>query len=108
MAGLWMRVDGKDEAVLNFDNMSDRPISGTTAWSQYEVVLDISPYAEAIAFGVLLSGPGQVWLDGIRFDIVDQSVPATGGVVDNGQLPDEPVNLDIELGYERTGMPGQW
>ncbi|BFH65820.1 helix-turn-helix transcriptional regulator [Paenibacillus azoreducens] len=106
-SGLWMRVDGKDEVPLNFDNMSDRPVSGTTAWGQYEVVLDIPPYAEAVAFGVLLSGPGKVWLDGIRFDIVDQSVPTTGSVVDNSQLPDEPVNLDFEMGFEGNGVSGQ-
>jgi len=97
-AGMWMRIDGKDEVPINFDNMDNRPISGTTEWRPYEVVLDIAPYAEAIAFGVLLSGPGQVWVDGFRLDIVDESVPTTGGRAVNDTMPKEPVNLDFELG----------
>lgn len=45
-AGMWMRIDGKDEVPINFDNMDNRPISGTTEWRPYEVVLDIAPHAE--------------------------------------------------------------
>src|SRR5580658_5580470 len=41
-AGLWMRVD-KGKKLLAFDNMQDRPIKGTTAWHNYEVVLDVPP-----------------------------------------------------------------
>ncbi|NOJ72554.1 helix-turn-helix transcriptional regulator [Paenibacillus alvei] len=99
-AGMWMRVDAKDEVPINFDNMDERPIVGTTEWSPYEVVLDIAPYAEVIAFGVLLSGSGQVWMDGIRLDMVDDSVPTTGGLAADNKMPDEPVNLDFEMDCE--------
>jgi hypothetical protein len=41
-AGMWMRIDavipGK---MLGFDNMRNRPITGTTDWSKYEIVLDV-------------------------------------------------------------------
>lgn len=97
MAGLWMRIDGKDEEPLAFDNMQDRPISGTTDWMSYEVVLNVSASAQAIAFGILLGGPGQVWVDGIRLEEVDPSVPVTDIMgKDHSLLPEEPVNLDFE------------
>jgi hypothetical protein len=96
-AALWMRVDGPDEATLAFDNMQDRPISGTTEWWLYQIVLDVPQDAEAIAFGVLLQGSGRVWIDDVGFGSVGKDVPTTGG--GSGGLPPEPVNLDFTSGY---------
>ena len=94
-AGLWMRVDGPVASrSLAFDNMQSRPIKGTIEWSQHQVVLDVSPEARDIAFGILLDGPGTVWLDEIKFEVVDQSVPTTG--TDAGNLAAKPQNLDFE------------
>ncbi|MCY9516622.1 helix-turn-helix domain-containing protein [Paenibacillus apiarius] len=95
--GLWMRVDGKDEEVLSFDNMEGRPIQGTTEWALYSIVLDVPLHAEAIAFGAFLCGPGHVWMDGLRFEEVDESVPTTD-IVEKimTTLPDGPINLDFE------------
>ncbi|MCR8846547.1 AraC family transcriptional regulator [Paenibacillus sp. SC116] len=98
MAGLWMRVDGKNEEPLAFDNMMNRPVMGTKDWAQYDVVLDIDSLAEAIAFGVLLSGEGQIWVDGIRIEEVDKSVPVTDSYINEDQtLPDDPFNLNFEI-----------
>jgi hypothetical protein len=77
-AGLWMRVDRPNQQMGAFDNMANRPIKGTTPWTQYDVVLDIAPDAVDIAFGILLSGNGATWLDGVDVAIVDDSVPVTG------------------------------
>jgi hypothetical protein len=79
-AGLWLRVDGAagaGGASLAFDNMGKRPIKGTTDWTRYEVVLDVAPSAKDLAFGLLLDGPGQTWLNDLRFEIVDASVAVT-------------------------------
>ena len=63
-AGLWMRVDGPESnRSLSFDNMSDRPITKDTDWTEYSIVLDVPGDATNIAFGVLLTGTGTVWLD---------------------------------------------
>ena len=60
-AGLWCRVDHLTSAEpLAFDNMEDRPIKGTTPWTECAVVLDVPAAASNIAFGVLLSGNGTV------------------------------------------------
>ena len=77
--GLWMRVDGlpakdgKNKEVLYFDNMNDRKIVGTTGWTKYEIILDVPKEATNIAYGVLLSGTGEAWLDDIKFEIVDKN-----------------------------------
>ncbi len=89
-AGLWLRVDGEQGRLLAFDNMGDRPICGTTDWTRYDVVLDVDDDARALAFGVLLSGPGAVDISGLRLERVGLEVPVTG----TPQVT-EPVNLDF-------------
>jgi hypothetical protein len=68
-AGLWMRIDGRDN-TLAFDNMQSRPVSGNTEWTEYEIEL---PYdreeAESIHVGALLSGTGRIWIDNFRVTV---------------------------------------
>jgi hypothetical protein len=92
-AGLWMRVDGKQDKPTAFDNMQRRPIKGTTPFTEYQVVLDVAPEAEEIAFGILLDGPGTVWMNALKFDVVDKSVPVTG--TPNDLYNEKPKNLDF-------------
>ncbi|WP_240377046.1 helix-turn-helix domain-containing protein [Bacillus piscicola] len=94
-AGLWMRVDHSSGEVLAFDNMMNRPIKGTNDWNHFSVVLDIPIKSEVIAFGVLLNGSGQIWMDKLGFEVVDDSVPVTEQNPTEG-LPNEPLNLDFE------------
>ncbi|MFC4302430.1 helix-turn-helix transcriptional regulator [Cohnella boryungensis] len=93
--GIWMRVDGKGEEVLQFDNMNNRPIAGTKAWSRYSIVLDVPEESESVAFGVLLNGPGKVWIDSVRFEEVGPDVPSTN-MEEPVVLPEHPTNLDFE------------
>jgi len=93
-AGFWMRIDGPDDTQLAFDNMQDRPIKGTCDWASYSVVLDVPVGSVYIAFGVLLTGEGQVWVDEIRFDTVDQDVRTTEPK-ERG-FPERPINLQFE------------
>lgn len=95
-AGLWMRVDGTDKSrPLAFDNMQTRPIKGTSEWTQHQIVLDVAPEATDIAFGILLDGPGGMWLDDVKFEVVDRSVPTTG-MDSGGGVAVKPGNLDFE------------
>lgn len=75
-AGLWMRIDGKDR-VLAFDNMQNRALRGTSSFQWYSVVLDVPVDAERITFGVLLHGPGAVFIRELAFDEVDVDVSST-------------------------------
>ena len=75
-ATLWMRVDGPKHP-LAFDNMDDRPITGTTGWIHYECVLEVAPEATRIAFGVSLAEKGRVQFGSVTLEVVDRSVPLT-------------------------------
>ncbi|MFB0828101.1 helix-turn-helix domain-containing protein [Brevibacillus laterosporus] len=94
-AGFWMRVDGSEEEILQFDNMSNRPIQGTTEWNMYRIVLDVPAHSEAIAFGAFLQGGGQIWVDSLRFEEVDVKTPVTH-LETSPELPEEPINLLFE------------
>jgi hypothetical protein len=90
--GFWLRVDGEGQGQpLAFDNMESRPLVGTRGWGRYEVVLDVSQEATAVAFGFLLVGTGAGRVSGLRLDEVGPDVPVTGR--GSSPLPDEPVNL---------------
>ncbi|WP_442604348.1 helix-turn-helix transcriptional regulator [Paenibacillus sp. KN14-4R] len=97
--GMWMRIDGKDTDNIQFDNMSNRPITGNTNWTRYSVVLDVAEDSDSIHFGVLLTGKGQVWIDSLQFDIVGDEVPSTN-LEEKIEIPDHPVNLGFEEGTE--------
>ncbi|MDQ5966651.1 MAG: hypothetical protein QG625_2806 [Cyanobacteriota bacterium erpe_2018_sw_39hr_WHONDRS-SW48-000098_B_bin.30] len=72
-AGMWMRVDGPAKGKsLAFDNMRDRPIQGTEDWTKHEIVLDVPESATHVAFGVLLNGDGQIWMDDFEFEEVEK------------------------------------
>ena len=92
-AGLWLRIDGtRAGELLGFDNMQQRPLKGNTDWTRVEIVLDVPEDAAALAFGLLLNGDGQVWIDDLRFDVVGPSVP----VSDSRIPPGPPRNLNFE------------
>ena len=91
-AGLWARVDrSRDAPPIAFDNMEERAVKGTSDWIECVVVLDVGRQASNIAFGVLLSGMGTVWIDRMIVEAVDQSVPVTSPPA----YRDEPRNLDF-------------
>ncbi len=94
-SGLWMRVDNASEDILQFDNMSDRPIIGTNNWNRYSIVLDVPENSAIISFGILLTGKGEVWLDGLIFEVVNNDTPTTHISFENNLL-EEPTNLSFE------------
>ncbi|PYJ08104.1 MAG: hypothetical protein DME25_02310 [Verrucomicrobia bacterium] len=95
-AGLWMRVDGPKGEPLAFDNMQQRPINGTSEWQKHQIVLDVLEAAEEIAFGILLTGQGEVWLDDLNFETVGKDVPTTGESQPDRGVRRSPTNLDFE------------
>jgi hypothetical protein len=76
-AALWMRVEDGDGKILAFDNMEDRPATGTTAWKKYEIVLDVPEAAQHIALGALFEGKGQIWADDFKLEVVERQVAST-------------------------------
>ena len=72
-----MRVDGSNGSE-SADYMMDRPIRQGSDWALYDVVLDVPPHAAGLSFGVILAGPGQVWLDDVLLERVGPEVSLTG------------------------------
>jgi fructose-specific component phosphotransferase system IIB-like protein len=89
-----MRVGGAGEKMLAFDNMRNRPITGTNEWAHHEIVLDVADNAETIVFGILLSQNGQVWMADVHLDVVGPEVPTTDLLAE--MVPYFPVNLEFE------------
>jgi len=94
--GAWCRIDSRNGDLLQFDNMDNRPIHGTTAWNYYSIVLDVLEDSTSIHFGLLLTGSGEAWIDGISFEEVDDSVLSTNIAGNSSELPLEPVNLGFD------------
>ena len=53
---------------------TNRPTEGPAM----QIVLDVAESAAQVTFGLLLSGPGEVWIGRATLEVVDKSVPATG------------------------------
>lgn len=77
----------------------------TTEWHRGEIVVDVDPRATSIMLGVSLEGVGKVWMSDAQFEVVDQSVPLTGGKFGEWE-PEAPVNLSFE-GVDSVGPAGE-
>ena len=93
-AQMWMRVDGPNHQVLAFDNMDSRPVTGTTGWRRYDIVLDVPQNSVDVAFGFFLAGRGEVWGADFKLEKVGAAVPVTS---EGPFLPRKPRNLDFEM-----------
>jgi hypothetical protein len=90
-AGLWLRIDGPS-GPLTLDNMQDRPLRGSTDWTQAYIVLDVPQQATALHFGALLTGAGALDLTRPRLQEDAEAVPTRPR---QHPLPDEPQALDF-------------
>lgn len=74
---IWMRVDGRDGAILAFDNRDFWAKPGPFDWSRQQIVLEIAPDAAIIAFGLIQDGPGAAWIDDVTLEVVSNKVATT-------------------------------
>jgi hypothetical protein len=69
-AGLWLRADGV-EGTLFFENMSNRPIRGSTPWTTYTIITQLPAETTWLNYGIILQGRGTVWADNLHLMIRD-------------------------------------
>ncbi len=81
-AGLWMRIDGPDGQTLAFDNMQTRPLRGSSSFGWHSVVLNVPDNAQRISFGVMLHGPGAVFVRELHFRQATSDVQPTDLIAD--------------------------
>lgn len=97
-AGLWLRIDGSAGKRLAYDSTDEAPVRETADWTRLAVVLDVPERAEALSFGFMLVGSGQVWADDLEFEQVGRDVSVTGEP--RPGLPKQPMNLGFEVPSE--------
>jgi hypothetical protein len=105
-AGLWFRVDADGRRSIAFDNMEDRPITGTREWEPCEIVLEVPEEAAVMRIGLLLAGTGQVWIDECALEIVGDDVETTG-IWTQGYESSQPIPMGlgtspINMGFEKA------
>lgn len=103
---MWVRVDDHgNQVVADFDNMMDRPLTGTNYWTKCVIVFDVPDSPCIIYYGAILTGTGKTWFDNLSFEIVDSTVSKTAVNVNEPfweyleipeNTPEDPVNLDFE------------
>lgn len=67
---IWLRVD-RPVGMGFFDNMADRAPHSLPEWTDLEITGEVAPDAEAIAFGLLLIGNGDAWIDSVTLESVE-------------------------------------
>jgi hypothetical protein len=101
-AALWLKVEDKN-GVKTLDNMSDRPITGTTDWTPYTCVLDVPVNCSNISFGGALKGSGAASFDNFKLEPVGRDTATSAGVSgSSGGAGFGPTNMDFEDGSGPT------
>ena len=92
-SGLWMRIrPANADNSLAADNMLARPLKGSNDWTKAEIVLDVAHNADNMIFGSWVGLKGKAWLDDVKIEVVDRSVPTT----DRSPWPTSPRNAGFE------------
>ena len=60
--------------------MSTRLVTGSTDWVPASIVVDVPDAVAGPTFGALLIGPGRLWVDDLRLEVVGTDVPVTMAV----------------------------
>jgi hypothetical protein len=95
---MWLRTTAY--GPLSYD-MSDRPISGTTDWRRYEIVMDVPYNATSLSYGFFLAGrislfgprdgKGIAWGDSFAIEIVSKDVPVSAAYLAADHVRPAPV-----------------
>jgi len=97
-ATVWLRIDGKSDGALRFDNMErrtqDGPLQGTQNWQSRQIVLEVPDNAHSIHYGFYLRGSGQCWARNFVLEQASDDMPVTSG---SGSYLDAPRNLGLNV-----------
>ncbi len=53
--------------------MKENPVTGTKDWTLREIEFDVPIEAYVIDFGAVLQGPGEMYLGGLKFEVIENS-----------------------------------
>jgi hypothetical protein len=88
-------------------------LEGTTDWKRYETEFTVIPYAKQLEIRVELHGPGRVWVDDLRLEVLgDAGQPYEGEIPKADPLMfGDLANTDFEqteLEYQLSVLQGLW
>jgi len=100
-AQIFLQVD-RPSGKASFFDLEDRAIRPSN-WTAAEIVAEIDPDAQFLAFGVTASGRGRVWVDDVTFDIVpDEQVTAARNAIRRQYAGDTSIVSFRYSGWEAT------
>jgi erythromycin esterase len=71
----WLRLSVTRKAfgpqATAFDSASQYPVT-SAEWRVYEIVADVPADADAISYGLALTGDGRAWLDSVSLEVLEQ------------------------------------
>src|SRR5439155_27317308 len=70
MAGIQLVATGDDSRDATADPFGMPPVRGTTDWTRCSAVIDVPANASTVQFAGALWGPGKVWMDDFRIEVV--------------------------------------
>jgi hypothetical protein len=83
---------GPHNTTLQSDS---QPLYSTARWQKRDTVLYVPEDSDRIAYGVVLEGQGQVWIDDVQLEIVDSQMLLASA---DQSVEQQPTNLDFETG----------
>ena len=95
--GLMLRIDGSS-GTLQFDNMQQKNIMGTSDWSSYSVKLPYPDGAKTIYIGTLLSGKGKLWVD--DFELLIDGIP----IEQVKQIETKVLKADLDKEFDKGSL----
>jgi erythromycin esterase len=98
--GMYVRTDAPTDQRI----ATDVPVggrNGTMDWTYTEIVADLPDYFIGVSIGVVLNGAGTGWVDDLKFEIVDEDVPATAVPA---SFPAPFDSATIELAYSQASV----
>jgi hypothetical protein len=102
---LWLRIDGDHDPVDLANKFSaqlakTQVVSNSSDWERLDQTIDVpSDNVIGIAFGVMTGGLGDVWVDDLKLDIVDNRTPVTSFGPGSQKLAREGSQVDRERAW---------
>jgi riboflavin biosynthesis pyrimidine reductase len=87
-AGFWLGQYAGGERVA-YKNMEAQQVSGTHDWTHYSITLPISPQAQRLSFGVIVSGRGTVWADDLELLVDGKPIAEAASMPTSAGLPSD-------------------
>ena len=77
-ADFWARVQAADSPA-DGSGLGAQWIRlpATSGWEHLEIVLDVNPAGAMLQYGVGVAGPGKLWVDAPKLEVVAADVPPT-------------------------------